>query len=121
MKFVRTNQGTCINQCPLVNKNDRVEAGQVRADSSATENGELARDFLRGQTRYSQVAQIAEHAIEDAGALHSETAQQATFETPNGERTIIVGPAAQPIELLPSCGKPTKSILPLITTAEVST
>jgi DNA-directed RNA polymerase subunit beta len=42
MKFVRTNQGTCINQCPLVNKHDRVEAGQVLADSSATENGELA-------------------------------------------------------------------------------
>jgi DNA-directed RNA polymerase subunit beta len=42
MKFVRTNQGTCINQHPLVNKGDHVEAGQVLADSSATENGELA-------------------------------------------------------------------------------
>jgi len=42
MKFVRTNQGTCINQRPLVSKGDRIEAGQVLADSSATENGELA-------------------------------------------------------------------------------
>jgi DNA-directed RNA polymerase subunit beta len=42
MKFVRTNQGTCINQRPLVNRGDRIEAGQVLADSSATENGELA-------------------------------------------------------------------------------
>ncbi|MFH1647253.1 MAG: DNA-directed RNA polymerase subunit beta [Chloroflexota bacterium] len=42
MKFVRTNQGTCINQRPLVDKGNRVEAGQVLADSSATENGELA-------------------------------------------------------------------------------
>jgi len=42
MKFVRTNQGTCINQRSLVNKGDRVEASQVIADSSATENGELA-------------------------------------------------------------------------------
>jgi DNA-directed RNA polymerase subunit beta len=42
MKFVRTNQGTCINQRPLVSKGDRVEAGQVLADSSATERGELA-------------------------------------------------------------------------------
>ncbi|MGB2828496.1 MAG: DNA-directed RNA polymerase subunit beta, partial [Dehalococcoidales bacterium] len=42
MKFVRTNQGTCINQRLLVNKGDRIEAGQVIADSSATENGELA-------------------------------------------------------------------------------
>ncbi|MEE9365321.1 MAG: DNA-directed RNA polymerase subunit beta, partial [Dehalococcoidales bacterium] len=42
MKFLRTNQGTCINQRPLVSKGDRIEAGQVIADSSATENGELA-------------------------------------------------------------------------------
>jgi DNA-directed RNA polymerase subunit beta len=42
MKFVRTNQGTCINQRPLVTKGQRVEAGQLLADSSATENGELA-------------------------------------------------------------------------------
>jgi DNA-directed RNA polymerase subunit beta len=42
MKFVRTNQGTCINQRPLVNKGERVKVGQVLADSSATENGELA-------------------------------------------------------------------------------
>ncbi|MBL7126703.1 MAG: DNA-directed RNA polymerase subunit beta [Dehalococcoidales bacterium] len=42
MKFVRTNQGTCINQRPLVQRGDRIAAGQVIADSSATENGELA-------------------------------------------------------------------------------
>jgi DNA-directed RNA polymerase subunit beta len=41
-KFARTNQGTCINQSPIVNKGDRVEPGQVLADSSATEQGELA-------------------------------------------------------------------------------
>jgi DNA-directed RNA polymerase subunit beta len=42
MKFVRTNQGTCINQYPVVSKGQRVEPGQVLADSSATEQGELA-------------------------------------------------------------------------------
>ncbi len=42
MKFVRTNQGTCITQRPLADRGDRVEAGQVLADSSATERGELA-------------------------------------------------------------------------------
>jgi len=42
LKFVRTNQGTCINQRPIVYKGDVVEAGQVLADSSATEDGELA-------------------------------------------------------------------------------
>ena len=41
-KFVRTNQGTCINQRPMVSKGERVTAGQVLADSSATERGELA-------------------------------------------------------------------------------
>ncbi|MGZ3716346.1 MAG: DNA-directed RNA polymerase subunit beta, partial [Ktedonobacterales bacterium] len=41
-KFVRSNQGTCINQRPIVNKGDRVTKGQVLADSSATENGEVA-------------------------------------------------------------------------------
>lgn len=42
MKFVRTNQGTCINQHAVVSKGQRVEKGWVLADSSATENGELA-------------------------------------------------------------------------------
>jgi DNA-directed RNA polymerase subunit beta len=42
MKFVRTNQGTCINQQPLVRRGDRVEPGSVLADGSATESGELA-------------------------------------------------------------------------------
>ncbi len=41
-KFVRTNQGTCVNQHPIVSKGMRVEPGQVLADSSATEQGELA-------------------------------------------------------------------------------
>ncbi len=41
-KFVRTNQGTCINQRPVVSTGQRVEAGRVLADSSATEDGELA-------------------------------------------------------------------------------
>jgi DNA-directed RNA polymerase subunit beta len=41
-KFIRSNQGTCINQRPSVNRGDRVHAGQVIADSSSTEGGELA-------------------------------------------------------------------------------
>jgi DNA-directed RNA polymerase subunit beta len=41
-KFVRSNQGTCINQKPLVATGDRVEAGQVIADGPCTENGEMA-------------------------------------------------------------------------------
>ncbi|MCL4866777.1 MAG: DNA-directed RNA polymerase subunit beta, partial [Gemmatimonadales bacterium] len=41
-KFWRTNQDTAINQRPLVQVGQRVEAGQVIADGAATEQGELA-------------------------------------------------------------------------------
>jgi DNA-directed RNA polymerase subunit beta len=41
-KFARSNAGTCINQRPLVRRGERVSAGQVIADGSSTENGELA-------------------------------------------------------------------------------
>ncbi|UCC16771.1 MAG: DNA-directed RNA polymerase subunit beta, partial [Dehalococcoidales bacterium] len=42
MKFVRTNQGTCTNQRPMVYKGDKVKVGQVLVDSSSMEKGELA-------------------------------------------------------------------------------
>ncbi|MDR1642310.1 MAG: DNA-directed RNA polymerase subunit beta, partial [Clostridiales bacterium] len=41
-KFIRSNQGTCINQRPLVNKGDFVYKGQIIADGPSTQNGELA-------------------------------------------------------------------------------
>jgi len=41
-KFRRSNAGSCINQRPIVNEGDRVEAGQVIADGPCTENGEMA-------------------------------------------------------------------------------
>ncbi len=41
-KYQRSNQSTCIDQRPVVNKGDRVEKGQVLADSSSTDFGEMA-------------------------------------------------------------------------------
>jgi DNA-directed RNA polymerase subunit beta len=41
-KFVRSNQGTCINQRPIVDVGARIAAGQPIADSSSTDQGELA-------------------------------------------------------------------------------
>ena len=41
-KFVRSNQGTLMSQRPAVDEGDKVKKGSVLADSSATENGELA-------------------------------------------------------------------------------
>lgn len=42
IKFVRSNQSTCINQRPVVYKGERVEKDQVLADGMATDGGELA-------------------------------------------------------------------------------
>ena len=41
-KFARSNQGTCVNQRPLVTEGEEVEAGTVMADGSSTDQGELA-------------------------------------------------------------------------------
>ena len=41
-KYQRSNQDTCLNQRPIVNQGDSVIAGQVLADGSACEGGEIA-------------------------------------------------------------------------------
>ncbi|MDD3894420.1 MAG: DNA-directed RNA polymerase subunit beta, partial [Syntrophomonadaceae bacterium] len=42
LKFVRSNQGTCYNQRPIVRSGERVEADTIIADGPSTDNGELA-------------------------------------------------------------------------------
>ena len=42
LKFKRSNSGTCVNQTPIINKNDAIEAGDVIADGPATDLGEVA-------------------------------------------------------------------------------
>ena len=42
IKFKKTNQGTCVNLKPIVQKGDNVEKGQVLCEGYATQNGELA-------------------------------------------------------------------------------
>ena len=42
LKFMRSNQGTCINQKPIVSIGDRVEEGDVIADGPATSEGEIS-------------------------------------------------------------------------------
>ena len=41
-KFQRSNQSNCYNQRPIVDKGERVEAGQVIADGPSTSGGEMA-------------------------------------------------------------------------------
>jgi len=42
LKYLRSNQGTCINQRPIVRKGDPVEKGDVIADGPSTDKGEIA-------------------------------------------------------------------------------
>ncbi|MCL1858684.1 MAG: DNA-directed RNA polymerase subunit beta [Oscillospiraceae bacterium] len=42
IKFKRSNQGTCINQRPIVSKDQQIEKGEVIADGPSTDNGEIS-------------------------------------------------------------------------------
>ncbi len=42
LKFKRSNQGTCVNQKPIVNKGQKVKTGEVIADGPSTHQGEIA-------------------------------------------------------------------------------
>jgi DNA-directed RNA polymerase subunit beta len=42
LKYIRSNQGTCINQRPIVRKGDVVDKGDVIADGPSTDKGEIA-------------------------------------------------------------------------------
>ena len=50
LKFLRSNQGTCINQRPIVEEGEKVTKGTIIADGPATDNGEIAlgRNMLIG-------------------------------------------------------------------------
>ena len=50
LKFKRSNQGTCLNQRPIVEKGERVQKGDVIADGASTQGGEIAlgRNILIG-------------------------------------------------------------------------
>ena len=50
LKYLRSNQGTCINQRPIVRKGEVVDKGDVIADGPSTDNGEIAlgRNILIG-------------------------------------------------------------------------
>ena len=67
-KFVRSNQGTSINQHPIVHKGDKVIPGSPLADSSSTENGELA----LGQNLLVGFMTFDGHNYEDAIILNED-------------------------------------------------
>ena len=81
-KFVRTNQGTCINQRPTVFKGDRVEPGQLLADSSATEMGKLS----LGQNVLCAFMSWEGYNFEDAIILSEELVKKDKFSSIHIER-----------------------------------
>ena len=71
-KFERSNQMTCLNQRPIINTGDRVEAGEIIADGPATNNGELAlgKNILVGYMEwegynYEDAILISEKLVQD--------------------------------------------------------
>ncbi len=85
MKFVRTNQGTCISQQPIVSKGSRVEPGQVLADSSSTEYGELA----LGQNVTCAFMSWEGYNFEDAIIVSSRLVEQDKFSSIHIEKHEI--------------------------------
>ncbi len=72
IKYSRSNQGTCINQMPIVEKGQRVEAGEVLADGPSTEEGEIAlgKNVLMGFMtwegyNYEDAVLISERLVKD--------------------------------------------------------
>ena len=72
IKFKRSNQGTCINQRPIVNVGDKVKVGDVLADGASTEHGEIAlgRNILIGFMtwegyNYEDAVLISEKLVKD--------------------------------------------------------
>ena len=72
VKYQRSNQGTCINQRPLVSKGEKVKAGDIIADGPSTDEGEIAlgRNVLIGFMtwegyNYEDAVLISERLVRD--------------------------------------------------------
>ena len=97
LKFMRSNQGTCINQRPIVSVGERVEKGQVIADGPATSNGEIAlgKNALIGFTtwegyNYEDAVLINEKIVRDDvyTSIHIEEYETETRDTKLGPEEI---------------------------------
>ena len=96
-KFCRSNQGTCINQNPIVNKGQRVKKGDILADGPATQNGELAlgRNILIGSMtwegyNYEDAILISEDLVKHDifTTIHIEEYELEARDTKLGEEQI---------------------------------
>jgi len=96
-KFIGSNQGTCINQHPIVHKGEKVSAGQVLADGHSTENAELAlgRNVLIGFMswegyNYEDAILVSERIVKDDvfTSIHIEEHEMEARDTKLGEEEI---------------------------------
>ena len=96
-KFVRSNQGTCINQKPIVNVGDVVLKGDTLADGHSTEGGELAlgRNILIGFMswegyNYEDAILISEKLVKEDvfTSIHIEEHETETRDTKLGAEEI---------------------------------
>jgi len=96
-KFQRSNQGTCINQRPIVSTGDKVKTGDILADGPATSNGELAlgRNILIGFMtwegyNYEDAILLSEELVQDDvfTSIHIEEHETEARDTKLGEEEI---------------------------------
>ena len=97
LKFKRSNQGTCINQRPLVTLNQAVKAGEIIADGPSTDKGDLAlgRNILVGFMtwegyNYEDAILISEKLVKDDvyTSIHIEEHEAEARETKLGPEEI---------------------------------
>ncbi len=96
-KFERSNQGTCLNQRPIVSTGDKVEKDEVIADGPSTNNGELAlgKNILVGFMEwegynYEDAILISEKLVQDDvfTSIHIEEYETEARDTKLGEEEI---------------------------------
>ena len=96
-KFMRSNQGTCINQRPIVNIGQQIVKGEVLADGPSTDNGELAlgKNALIGFMtwegyNYEDAVLISERLVKEDvyTSIHIEEYEQEARETKLGSEEI---------------------------------
>ncbi len=96
-KFKRSNQGTCINQRPVVNCGDHLKKGDMIADGASTKNGEIAlgKNILIGFMtwegyNYEDAVLISEQLVRDDvyTSLHVEEHETEARDTKLGEEEI---------------------------------
>ncbi len=84
-RYNRSNQGTCIDQRPIVRKGDYVQRGDVLADSSSTESGELA----LGQNVLVAFLSWEGHNFEDAVVISESLVREDKFSSVHIEKHEI--------------------------------